>query len=390
MPDRPHVALLIETSNAYARGLLRGVHAYLREHGPWSIYLPEQGRGDAPPSWLKKWRGDGVIARIENERIAEAVRATGAAAVDLSAYRLLPKLPCVETDNQAIAEMAIDHFLDHGFKYFAFCGDNRFPWSRERGKWFADLAAARGFPAAAYPMHDSAARATAPSLEKEEKLLVAWLNKLPKPCGLMSCYDIRGFQVLGACRSAGIAVPDEIAVIGVDDDDLLCNLTDPPLSSIALDTMRTGYEAAKLLEHMMAGEREPGDLKLIKPLGIVTRQSSDVLAVADPDVSLAVRLIRQRACEGIKVDDVLDKVPLSRRVLEFRFKRILGHTPHDEILRVQLQRAKQLLAETSLSLAVVADRSGFKHVEYFSVAFKREFGQTPSSYRAEHRSKLHA
>jgi LacI family transcriptional regulator len=141
---------------------------------------------------------------------------------------------------------------------------------------------------------------------------------------------------------------------------------------------------------MIAGEKGAGELTLIKPLRIVTRQSSDVLAVADPDVSLAVRLIRQRACEGIKVDDVLERVPLSRRVLEFRFKRTLGHTPHEEILRVQLQRAQQLLAETSLPLTAVADRSGFKHVEYFSVAFKREFGQTPSSYRAEHRSRLDA
>jgi LacI family transcriptional regulator len=390
MPDRPHVALLIETSNAYARGLLRGIYAYLREHRPWSIYLPEQGRGDAPPGWLKKWRGDGMIARIENDRIAKAVRAAGVPTVDVSANRLIPNLPCVETDNRAIAEMALNHFCDHGFKEFAFCGDHRFPWSQQREKWFAEFAQARGLNASIYPEHGGAARDSARSWEKQEKSLLGWLKNLPKPCGLMCCYDIRGFQVLDACRSAGIAVPDEIAVIGVDDDDLLCNLSDPPLTSIALDTFRTGYEAAKLLEQMIAGEKPAGDLMLIKPLSLVTRQSSDVLAVVDPDVSLAVRLIRQRACEGIKVDDVLAKVPLSRRVLEFRFKRILGHSPHDEILRVQLQRAKQLLAETSLPLAVVADRSGFKHVEYFSVAFKREFGQTPSSYRAEHRSKLQA
>ena len=135
----------------------------------------------------------------------------------------------------------------------------------------------------------------------------------------------------------------------------------------------------------MAGEKAPGNVTLIKPLGIVTRQSSDVLAVDDADVSLAVRLIRQRACEGMKVDDVMDAVPLSRRVLDHRFKQLLGHTPHEEILRVQLQHAKQLLTETSLSLAAIAARSGFKHVEYFSVAFKREFGQTPSSYRSQHR-----
>ncbi len=384
MHDRPQVALLIETSNAYARGLLRGIYSYLREHRPWSIYLPEQGRGDAPPAWLKKWRGDGVIARIENSRIAKAVRATGRPVVDVSATRLLPDLPCVETDNQAIAELALKHFLDRGFKHFAFYGDNRFQWAHERAKWFAHAAAEHGFVAAMYP-DPLVKKPAAKSWEQEEQQLIAWLRKLPKPCGLLSCYDIRGFQLLGACRSGGIAVPDEIAVVGVDDDDLLCNLADPPLSSVALDTLRTGYEAAKLLERMMAGEKALGSLMLVKPLDLVTRQSSDVLAAADPDVSLAVRLIRQKACEGIKVGDILSKIPLSRRMLEFRFKRMLGHTPHEEILRVQLRRARQLLTETALPLATIADRTGFKHVEYFSVVFKREFGQTPSSYRDEHR-----
>jgi LacI family transcriptional regulator len=385
MAKRPHVALLIETSNSYARGLLRGVYAYLREHRPWSIYLPEQGRGDAPPNWLKSWHGDGIIARIENSRIAKAVRETGAPAVDVSAARLMPELPCIETDNEAITRLAFDHLFERGFRNLAYCGDSRFQWSIERGLWFGEMAREAGCSLAVYP--PDRRRAASVSWEQEEEGLTAWLRHLPKPCGLMACYDIRGQQVLDVCRRGGVAVPDELAVVGVDNDDLLCSLTDPPLTSVAPDTHRTGFEAAELLDQLMAGRKVAGGLCRIKPTGIVTRQSTDVLATADAEVSSAVRFIRDHACDGIKVEDVLKVVPVSRRVLESRFKRMLGHTPHEEILRVQLQRVRQLLEETDLSLSAIADRAGFKYVEYLSVVFKRHFHQPPSHHRAEHRSK---
>jgi LacI family transcriptional regulator len=382
MAKRPLVALLIETSNSYARGLLRGIHAYLREHRPWSIYLPELGRGESPPNWLKSWGGDGIIARIENSRIARAVRDCRLPAVDLSAGRLVPELPCVETDNEEIARLALDHLFERGFRNLAYCGDDRFPWSLDRGRWFGRLAAEAECSVSVY--RGGSRRGAAAAWEQEEKELAAWIRELPTPCGLMACYDIRGRQVLEVCRRSGIAVPDEIAVIGVDDDDLLCNLSDPPLSSVVPDTHRTGYAAADLLDQMMCGESvEPG-VRLIKPTGIVTRQSSDVLATADAEVSTAVRFIRDHACDGIKVEDLLRAVPISRRVLESRFRKMLGRTPHDEILRVQLERVKQLLEETDLPLAVIADRAGFKHVEYLSVVFKRHFHQPPSQYRAEH------
>jgi LacI family transcriptional regulator len=385
MAKRPHVALLIETSNSYARGLLRGVYAYLREHRPWSIYLPEQGRGDAPPTWLKSWHGDGIIARIENARIAKAVRETGAPAVDVSAARLMPELPCIETDNEAITRLAFDHLFERGFRNLAYCGDDRFQWSIERALWFGEMAREAGCSLAVYP--PDRRRATSIAWEQEEKELAAWLRHLPKPCGLMACYDIRGRQVLDVCRRGGVAVPDELAVVGVDNDDLLCSLTDPPLTSVTPDTHRTGFEAAELLDQLMAGRKVAGGLCRIKPTGIVTRQSTDVLATADAEVSSAVRYIRDHACDGIKVDDVLKIVPVSRRILESRFKKMLGHTPHEEILRVQLQRVRQLLEETDLSLSVIADRAGFKYVEYLSVVFKRQFHQPPSHYRAEHRTK---
>lgn len=385
---RHQVALLIETSNAYARGLLRGIHAYVREHQQWVVFFLEQGRGDAPPKSLKSWRGHGIIARIENPRIARVIRAKGLPTVDVSAACLVAELPCVETDNEAVARAAFEHLRERGFKSLAYCGDDRFQWSRERAQWFVRLAREAGCECASFPPEQRGAARPAAG-QQEDKRLIAWIRQLPKPCGLMACYDIRGWQVLAACRQIGVAVPDEIAVVGVDNDDLLCNLSEPPLSSVILDPVRTGYDAAELLDQMMAGQPVAGGIRRVRPTGIVTRQSSDVLAINDSEVSQALRFIREHAVDGIKVEAILAAIPISRRVLESRFKKLLGHTPHEEILRVQLQRVKELLAETDLPLRVIAERAGFKHVEYLSAVFKQHVGQPPSEYRQRQATASH-
>jgi LacI family transcriptional regulator len=382
---RPNVALLIETSNAYARGLLRGIRAYIREHRSWSIYVGEQRRGEPAPLWLKRWHGDGIIARIESEAIAEAVVSSGLPAIDVSAARYVPELLFVETDDAAIARLAAEHLLQRGFRHYGYCGDPRFNWSNWREENFQKVIAEAGFDCSVY--RSSPLRRGIATWEQDRSDIAAWIQRLPKPVGVMACYDIRGREVLDVCRELGASVPDEVAVIGVDNDELLCDLADPPLSSVIPDTYRTGYEAARLLDLLLAGQTELPSAHLIKPLGIVTRDSTDVLATDDGDVSAAVRFIRAHATHGIKVEDVLKAVPLSRRVLESRFQKLIGRTPHQEIMRVQVERVKQLLSETDLSLSAIAHRTGYRHVEYMSVAFKRETGQPPSVYRAVQRKK---
>ncbi len=239
-----------------------------------------------------------------------------------------------------------------------------------------------GFPASSYPR--KAGRRTL-SWEQERSSLADWLRGLPKPVGIMAAYDQRGWQVLDVCRSIGLGVPDQVAVIGVDNDELLCELAQPSLSSVVLDTDRAGYTAAELLAQMMAGKKVMAKQYLIEPLGIVTRQSTDVFSGADADVARAVRFIRDHGCDGIKVQAVVDELAMSRRVLEHRFRQTLGRTPHDEILRVQIERVAQLLAETDLPLATIADRAGFKHAEYMSVAFKRQTGLAPRQFRESKR-----
>ncbi|MFK7692044.1 substrate-binding domain-containing protein [Paenibacillus sp. HJGM_3] len=375
-----HVALLIETSNEYARGLLRGIRSYIREHKPWSLYMGEMSRDQADLSWLHGWSGDGIIARIENAEIADRVRELGLPAVDLSARRLLPELPCVETDDEAIAKLAFSHLAEKGFTHFAYCGDGRFAWSKQRQDHFIRIAAEAGSTCSVY--EDGGTE----TWSEERSHMAQWVQSLPKPAGIMACYDIMGQKLLESCRLAGVAVPDEVGIVGVDNDDLLCNLSDPPLSSVMPNTHETGYRAASLLDRMMAGEQWEASTVRVPPIDIVARLSTDVIAVDDRLVAEAVRLIREHLYEDMNVDALFRRFEVSRRSLESRFVRSLGRTPHAVIMEMKVKLIKQFLSGTDLTLPKIAERIGFKNAEYMSVLFKRETGLTPNAYRVRTKS----
>jgi LacI family transcriptional regulator len=375
-PPLLKVALLFETTNAYARALLLGVGDFILSHGPWSVHFAELGSDDTPPPWLKGWDGHGVLFRGENRRIARAVARLAMPMVDLTPSRLLQRAPWVKSDDTAVARLAAQHFLERGFRHFAFCGDARFSWSKRRGEQFGLLVRGGGRSCHAYPPARGIANGDA-----EVDAIATWLGRLPKPVAVFACYDNRGQQVLEACRRANLAVPEEVAVLGVDNDEVLCALSPPPLSSVILNPRRAGWEAAALLSSMMKGEKvsleEP---HLIPPLGIATRQSSDILAVGDPKIASALRYIREHACAGIRVSDVLRHCPMARRALEARFRKLIGRTPRQEILRVQLNRVKELLVGTDLPVWEIAERTGFE-TDYLSVVFKQETALAPTEYR---------
>ncbi len=382
--QRRKVALLVETSNSYGRELLHGVRAWGREQHAWSMRLSEHGRGAGLPPWLKAWRGDGIIARVDNAAIAAALRRCRVPVVDVSAALAAPVFPRVVTDSAAATGLAAEHLRERGFRHFAYCGDAQFNWSARRGRYFSTQVKAMGAVVAHF--EQPAAKSGPAGAEVEQAALVAWLRALPKPVGVLACYDVRGQQVLEACHEAGLAVPDEVAVMGVHNDELLCDLCDPPLTSVIPDARRAGYEAAALLEQMMNGADVPVETRLIEPVGVAARQSTDVVAVADDRVSAAVRFIRERAVSGIDVQDVLRAVPMSRTLLERKFKQLIGHSPHEHILRVRMERVKALLVSTELSVGAIAERVGIEHPEYLSVAFRRATGHSPREYRTRHRA----
>jgi LacI family transcriptional regulator len=380
---RKSVALLIETSNAYARGVLQGITAYQREHQPWSIYLPEQERGAKPPRWLKNWHGDGIIARIETEEIAKAIQKTGLPVVDVSAAQKVEGIPWVETDDRTIARLAAEHLISRGFQQFAFCGEPHFNWSNWREDEFVRVLKEQDRPCELF--HARSRTEKGYSWNRELRRLTTWVQKLPRPIGIMACYDIRAQQLLDVCRELSISVPEEIAVIGVDNDELLCELCAPPLSSVIPDTTQTGYRAAELLDRLLKGDSVSTEAAFVPPLGIAERQSTDILAIDDPELVKALQLIREHATNGINVNDLLKEIPLSRRVFEFRFQKMLGCTPHEMITRTRLDRVKELLRETDLTLDNIANSCGYRHVEYLTTSFRKQTGVTPSTYRRQAR-----
>jgi LacI family transcriptional regulator len=381
------VALLIETSRSYGRGLLRGIIRYQREHGPWSIYFEPRGLNDSAPSWLKSWRGHGILARVNDRRTAEIIRRSGIPAVDLRFAVPNLGLPAVGIDNTTVVRRAVDHFLDRGFSRFAFCsyphGASR--WMDLRAELFQELVTSLGFACELY--NGKAQRSGRLSWEQDQQQLARWVKRLAKPTAVMACNDDRGLQLLDACRRAGVRVPDDVSVLGVDNDEFMCGLATPPLSSIDINLDGIGYRAAEVLDGLMRGRPTPAEAVLLPAGDVVSRQSTDALAIDDPDLSAAIHFLREHACERIRMRDVTQATGLERRTLERKMKHVLGRSPKEELLRIQIDEAKRLLLSTQLSIKAVALRAGFVSSRYFSKVFCHRVGFAPSQFRHSRRGR---
>ena len=376
-----HVAILVETARAYGRGVLRGVARYHREHAHWSTYFQPQGLGEPPPPWLRTWQGDGIIARIDNAATASIVSKVGVPVVNLRSS--LPNLtfPFIGADNRAVARLGADHLLERGFKHFGLCAYRR---GHHRGfdvrqACFQDLIEQAGYPCDRLVLARGVRRVL--SWETQQERIATWLSSLPLPVGIMATSDDYGLQVLDACRRIGLRVPDQVAVIGCENDEYACSLAIPPLSSIELDSEQAGYEAAVLLDRLMAGKRVPKHLPEIKPLGVVTRRSTDVLAIDDAQVVRALRFIHDPACRPIGVADVVAHVRMPRTTLQACVRHAIGRTLHEEIKVTQIDRAKDLLSLAKLPIKQVARECGFTNVQYFTRAFQKTTGQTPGQFQ---------
>lgn len=380
----PHVALLVETSLGPGRDILRGITRYVREHEPWSLYHEPRSLAECIPAWLATWKGDGIIARVQNPEIAKAVKATGLPVVDVLGVVPEARFAVVHVDDRLIALMAAEHLMERGFHYFGFFGIQGENWSGRRLDGFRQaLGDSRPVISLEIPR---ASLATTP-WEILQDELAQWLTALPKPIGLLVASDQLGPQLLEACRRADIAIPDDVAVVGVDNDETLCDVCNPPLSSVDAGHQQVGYQAAALLRELMDGHAAPAPFTYLEPRGIVIRKSSDVIATEDRLVAMALGFIREGACDGLSASDVVARIPVSRSVLQRRFRQGTGSSIHEEILHARLNRARQLLVETDLPLVDVAERAGFKHQEYLGAVFKAHLGKTPAAYRREARQE---
>jgi len=388
MKRRRKVALLLQLFQNFDQGILRGIVTYARECKRWSIYVEEE-----PYHWLpnmQEWDGNGFIVNFDDRRFAQTVSVTHKPIVGVGAGRgwFNPRsgIPYVGTDDEEIGRLAAEHLLACGLRHFAFCG---YPatrtnvWVANRCRAFKQRLAQEGFDCDVFNGH----YATARHWDRIQKELVTWIRTLPTPVGLMSCYDWRARHVLEACQAVGLRVPDDVALIGVDNDLMLCELTDPPLSSVEQGRFSIGYTAASLLDKMMSGHR-PKKLRFcIPPVGLVARQSTNVLAVDDRELAAALRLIREEACRGLQADRVAERIGFSRTTLDNRLKIAIGRTLDLEIRRVRLTRAEELLARTHHPMREVAREAGFANEQYLNFVVRKETGLTPIQYRRKHQTR---
>lgn len=384
MSKIPKVALLLETSFAYGRRLLRGIVRYARLHGPWSLYVsPGHFEQELPP--MRQWDGSGIIARIASPKLARQIKAAGVPAIALEAsFEEFASVNAelglceIRSDSPAIARMAAEHFIARGFEQFAYCGIPNCLWSQVRQEAFSRHVEGAGFSCYVY-RHGRARRDR--EGERELSILAEWLGELPKPVGLMACNDDRARKVALACAAAGLHVPEEVAIVGVDDDDVFCELCDPPLSSVALDLDTAGYQAAELLDALMSGRGERRAEIPVRSLRVVTRRSTDVVPQDDRVIAMALRFIRDNAARPIQVTDVVKQTELSRRTLERRFLDAVGRTILDEITHRRVERAKHLLLETELTVTRAAAAAGFVNAKPMIRAFRKHEQCTPAEYR---------
>jgi LacI family transcriptional regulator len=370
--------LLIESSRASGRCLLRGIADYARLHGPWAIDWEPAGLEKAWPQ-IQTLDATGVILRDIDDVEMLLSRAIPAVVVGHS-RREIPGVANVITDSDGIAQLAAEHLIGCGFRNFAYCGIEGLPWSAMRGALFVQHLAAAGFVTHVYTAPPSL---PANDWHAERRFLAEWLKGLPKPLGVMACNDDRGEQVIEACKTAGLQVPDQVAIIGADNDDLVCDLCDPPLSSVAIQFERAGYAAAELLAQLMRRRKAPDRKIVVRASHVVTRRSTDIVAVDDPQLAAALRYIRENARRVVTVPEVARNAGLSRRVLEKRFRRLLRRSALSEIRRARVAELARRLIETNEPISRIALDLGFGGAEHVARYFRREVGVTPRAFRRE-------
>lgn len=383
VPRGPRSVLLyLDRVASYTRAMFSGMATYAVEHGPWR-FVPIVTPAAAIKAIVSAKDIDGIIARVVTRQMGRAMLESHVPLVNVGRVEQL-SLPTVNLDDPEVGRIGGRFLLQAELSAYAFCG---VPWnwySRPREDGFCEVIRAAGRSVTPF----GGTPHFAPGFDRleQERKLDEWVASLPKPVGVMACDDLRARDVLDACRRCGLRVPEDVAVVGAGNDSLVCEVTDPPLTSVSIAADRVGYEAARLLGRLMDGQQVDGAPMIIPPVGVVARFSTQVATSDDADVAQAIDFIRDQVHAGIAVDDVLRVVPLSRRTLEMRFRAALGRSPAEEIRRVRIERAKRLLVETDADMAGVAQAAGFSSANQLCETFRREAGLSPTRYRRQFRA----
>lgn len=379
----PKIILLADFSEEYFKKILLGIARFSKENGPWifcrmPLYYREKEKIEGIIRWAREWGANGMIAQLENKDDSDLLTKAGFPIIVTDLRERFRNVPNITGDYVKTGCMGADYFLEKGYTNFAYYGYPSFVWARERGEGFAARLREKGystffFENKADPDHEM--------WYYKPSALSKWLKSLPKPIAIMACDDNCGQQVTESCKLCGINIPEEVAVLGVDNDELVCNLSDPPLSSIHLDAEQGGYDAAKMLQSVMNGHKEKPENIVVQPVKVVTRESTDIYATSDREIAKALKFIHQNIDKSISVNDVLALVPMSRRVFEIRFKKVVGQPVYRYFLNLKMKELCAQLRESEKTIMEIALSLGFGDMKNVSRQFKQVVGCSPSEYR---------
>lgn len=380
------IILLIDFAEEYSRGLLKGISRYSKEHGPWifcrmPLFHRETVGIDGILEWAREWGADGIIGQLYNDKDIDKIVQAGIPVIAQDFQERFETIPNITGGYREAGIMAAEYFLKKGFKNFAFYGFQDIVWSRERAQGFEERLKKAGYPVEYFDHH------TAESGDLwyyKPSSLSQWLKSIPKPIAILACDDRQGEQITEACRHSGIHIPSEVAVLGVDNDEMICELSDPPLSSIHLNVEQGGYDSAKLLDHIIRNGMAGSYDIIVKPLQIVTRQSTDIYATNDHHIASTLKYIHQNIERNLQVDEVVRQVPLSRRSLEKRFQHITGFPIYKYIYNLRMEKFTQKLLETDLTVFEIALDMGLNDSKNVARQFRQVKGCTPIEYREKH------
>lgn len=379
--------LLTDFTESFSYNLLKGVLAYSKSHEPWVVcrmppsYKKTHGI-EGVLKWAKAWKADAIIGTFNQDDNVELFRENGIIAIAQDYKARFGNIPNITGGYREAGRMAAEFFINKGFQHFAFYGYRDTVWSQERCEGFYEYIAAQGFGNSFYSYQEQ-------PLDDlwfyEAPPLLAWLQSLPQPTALMACDDNQGNRVTEICKVNNIRVPDKIAILGVDNDEIICNLSDPPLSSISQNIARGGFEAAELIEYLLHDENATYKDVIIPPVTIVNRHSTDFYPTTDPYIHTVLKYIHKNIVAKITVSDIVKEVPLSRRLLEIRFKQATQQSIHKYIFNLRMERFAQLLLASDAPIAELAEQVGIDNLKNLSRQFKVLKNVTPNEYRKEHR-----
>lgn len=381
MSQTKRIVLLMNQDLSFCRELMRGIRTYAVNKSGWTFRNGPAELQMIP--YLRDWRPHGIIANLYTSEVARHLTALRKPLVDTACTLEGLKIPAVDVDHEAVGSLAARYFLQRGFTNFGFAGSDWARYSKLREKAYRETLAGAGYDVSSCHGEYVYYLPTMTSWKAIDKQVKQWLRRLPKPVAIFSSNDIVARNMTDICRQLGLRVPDQVAILGADNDELECMLSSPPLSSIEIPAERVGFEAAQLLDELMSGGNTLREPIYLQPIRVIMRQSTESLAIEDSAVAAAITYMRQHFRENLSVAKIAAETQIVRRDLERKFRKHLGSTVAKELRRIRVVFAKGLLSETGLQMPAIAKNSGFPNAQRLAVVFHEMTGLSPSTYRKQ-------